>query len=68
MKKLIIALGCVSAVLLISSCTTDSVEEIDNTNSKNNPKNSLNSTTAPLDVPSSILMDIGNDDKDKQKT
>nr|WP_314897229.1 hypothetical protein [uncultured Flavobacterium sp.] len=30
MKKLVFAMGCVAAVILMSSCTTDSVESSNN--------------------------------------
>ncbi|MFV5703043.1 hypothetical protein ACM55F_14320 [Flavobacterium sp. XS2P12] len=64
MKKLLIAMGCVAAVILTSSCTTDSLEGQENTNNSKNystkPNNSLN-------ISNSILLDTGGDDKDKVK-
>ncbi len=54
MKKLLLFLSCFTAVILMSSCTTDSIET---TNS---------SEISTLEVPaSSSVPPIGRDDKDK---
>lgn len=64
MKKLVIAMGCLTSVVLMSSCTADSVESSDNETLKNLNQISPSATndTVPLAAPQ--LMD-GVDDKDK---
>ncbi len=58
-------MGCFAAVVLTVSCTSDNLEETKNSTNKNNPENFSTSATDSLDVPNSILLDIGRDDKDK---
>lgn len=59
MKKLLIAMGCVAAVILTSSCTTDSLEGQENTNNNNIQKTA---------TPSPVILDTGDDNIDKTKT
>jgi outer membrane lipoprotein-sorting protein len=44
MKKLLIAMCCITAIVLMSSCTTDSVEDIENQNSKTSDQISVSTT------------------------
>jgi hypothetical protein len=59
MKKLLIAIGCISAIISMSSCTADGLESDKKENSNNYNKISVSATdevTPPLI-----------DDKDKSK-
>lgn len=56
-------MGCFTAIILMSSCTTDSIEEIKKENSKNNNEISVSATT---DIPPAETdATPGVDDKDK---
>ena len=68
MKKLLLAMGCITAIVLMSSCTTDSVEDIKNTTNKNNPKNISVEVMGSIEVPNPNVLEIGDIDKDKTKT
>lgn len=52
-------MGCVAAVILTSSCTTDSLEGQENTNNNNIQKTA---------TPSPVILDAGDDNIDKTKT
>lgn len=54
-------MGCITAIALMSSCTTDSIEE---------PTNSINNNIqeAPAPTPTPVYLENGNDDKDRTKT
>lgn len=67
MKKLLLAMGCITAIVL-SSCTTDSVEDIKNTMNNTNPKNISAEVMGSIEVPNSNDLEIGDIDKDKTKT
>lgn len=60
-------MGCITAIVL-SSCTTDSVEDIKNTMNNNNPKNISAEVMGSIEVPNSNDLEIGDIDKDKTKT
>ncbi len=66
MKKLLLTMGCITAVILMSSCTADSVEDIKNENSTNSNQIPISETTDISPVETDILP--GEDDKDKAKT
>jgi len=68
MKKLLLAMGCITAIVLMSSCTTDSVEDLKNTTNKNNPKNISAEVMGSIEVPNPNVLEIGDIDKDKTKT
>ncbi|RTZ01310.1 hypothetical protein EKL98_15165 [Flavobacterium bomense] len=63
MKKLLFTIGCITAVILISSCTTDSVDDIKNENAINSNQIPISETTDVYPVETDILP--GEDDKDK---
>lgn len=67
MKKLIIAIGCLTAVILMSSCTLDSVDNSNNENLRNLNQISTLPTSDTIPVVTPQFMD-GVDDKDKAKT
>lgn len=64
MKKLVIAIGCLTAIVLMSSCTADSVESFNNKTLKNQNQISPSATTDTIPIVTPELMD-GVDDKDK---
>ncbi|WP_296685848.1 hypothetical protein [Flavobacterium sp.] len=64
MKKLLIVMCCISAITLMSSCTTDSIEDFKNTTNKNISKVVIDS----IGRLNSIDLGIGDIDKDKTKT
>jgi hypothetical protein len=61
MKKLIFTMSCITAIALMSSCTTDSIEE---------PTNSINNNIqeTPTPTPTPVYLENGDDNKDKVKT
>lgn len=59
MKKLLIAMGCISAIILMSSCTADGLESVEKENSNNYNKISV---SASDEVTPPLI-----DDKDKSK-
>lgn len=61
MKKLIFTMSCITAIALMSSCTTDSIEE---------PTNSINNNIqeAPTPTPTPVYLENGDADKDRTKT
>jgi hypothetical protein len=61
MKKLIFTMSCITAIALMSSCTTDSIEE---------PTNPINNNIqeAPTPTPTPVYLENGDDNKDKVKT
>jgi hypothetical protein len=59
MKKLVIAIGCISAVILMSSCTTDSIQD---------PNNSIKNNIQKTASPGPVILDTGDDNIDKTKT
>jgi hypothetical protein len=61
MKKLLIAMGCISGIILMSSCTTDSLESVEKENSNNYNKISVSATDEVTPPPPLI------DDRDKTK-
>ncbi|MFV8369592.1 hypothetical protein [Flavobacterium sp. LB2R40] len=61
MKKLLIAMSCISAIILMSSCTTDSLESDEKENSNNYNKISVSATDEVIPPPPLI------DDRDKTK-
>jgi hypothetical protein len=62
MKKLLIAIGCISAIILMSSCTTDSLESVEKENSNNYNKISVSATDEVTPPPPPLV-----DDRDKTK-
>ncbi|MDI5887655.1 hypothetical protein [Flavobacterium yafengii] len=62
MKKLLIAMGCISAIILMSSCTADGLESVENENSNNYNKISVSATDEIIPPPPPII-----DDRDKTK-
>ncbi|TDE52710.1 hypothetical protein [Flavobacterium sp. GT3P67] len=62
MKKLLIAMGCISAIILMSSCTTDSLESDKKENSNNYNKISVSATDEIASPPPPLI-----DDRDKTK-
>lgn len=68
MKKLLIALGCVAAVILMSSCSSDSLEETENTMNKKIQETLSTEVIDSLSVTNSIELDNGDGDTDKDKT
>lgn len=67
MKKPVIVMGCLTAVFLMSSCTSDSIESSNNENLRNLNQISTSATTDTIPVVTPQFMD-GVDDKDKAKT
>jgi hypothetical protein len=59
MKKLLIAMGCLSAVILMSSCTTDSIGDTEKETSSKYTKLSVSATDEVIPPPI--------DDRDKTK-
>ena len=59
MKKLVFTIGCVITIALMSSCTTESIDDIQNQNSKTSNQISISATEATT---------VAIDDKDKTKT
>jgi hypothetical protein len=64
MKKLLIVMGCITAIILMSSCTTDSVEDIEKENSNNSNQISVSATGDTIPGVTIETLD-GVDDKDK---
>lgn len=62
MKKLLIATGCISAIILMSSCTADYLESVENENSSNYNKISISATAEVTPPPPPLI-----DDRDKTK-
>ena len=60
-------MGCITAIVLMSSCTTDSIEETKNTTNKNNPENFSASVLDSLEVTNTLEPDNGDGDKDRTK-
>ena len=60
MKKLLIAMGCISAVISMSSCITDSIEGTDKEISNKYTKLSVSATDEVIPPPI--------DDRDKTKS
>ncbi len=61
-------MGCITAIVLMSSCTTDAVEDINDTTNKNNPETISAEVMDSIEVPNSNNLEIGDIDKDKTKT
>jgi hypothetical protein len=66
MKKLLIATGCV-AVIVLSSCTPDTIDETKDFANKNNPEILSVENTDSLNVTNSTSLYNGDDNKDKTK-
>ncbi|AOW10807.1 hypothetical protein [Flavobacterium gilvum] len=64
MKKILFAIGSIVAMIIVSSCSADSLDDVKNENAIN--KSQITSDT--LRVAPAQLMDDGVDDKDKAKT
>jgi hypothetical protein len=60
MKKLLLAMGCISAAVAMSSCTADGLDT-EQENSKHYNQITVSATDEPIPVPPLI------DDKDKTK-
>ena len=60
-------MGCITAIVLMSSCTTDSIEETKNTTNKNNLENFSASVLDSLEVTNTLEPDNGDADKDRTK-
>ena len=60
-------MGCITALVLMSSCTTDSIEGTKNTTNKNNPENLSASVLDSLEVTNNLESDNGDSDKDRTK-
>jgi hypothetical protein len=69
MKKLIIVMSCFTAVILMSSCTTDSIDDIKKENSINSQEvpTTNASTGTPTNPPVETDTTTGVDDRDKSK-
>lgn len=65
MKKLLIAMGCIAAIVL-SSCTSDTIDETKDFTNKINPEIISTEVLDSIGVTNSNTLDIG--DKDKTKT
>jgi hypothetical protein len=59
MKKLLIAMGCIAAVILMSSCTTDNTEYTNK---------SINNNIQKTAAQSPVILEAGDDNIDKTKT
>ena len=68
MKKLLLTMGCITAIVLMSSCTTDGIEDIKNTKNNNNSKTISGEVLGSIEVPNSNSLETGDTDKDKTKT
>ncbi|MDI5950267.1 hypothetical protein QLS91_09720 [Flavobacterium sp. LB2P84] len=66
MKKLLIAMGCVAAIVL-SSCTSDTIDETKDFTNKNNPEILSVEIIDSLNVTNSTGLYNGDDNKDKTK-
>lgn len=69
MKKLIIVMSCVTAAVLMSSCTTDSIDDIKKENAINSQEVSTidASPETPTNPPAETDTTTGVDDRDKSK-
>ncbi|WP_413998093.1 hypothetical protein ACMDB5_09865 [Flavobacterium sp. W1B] len=64
MKKLLFIIGCMSIVVTISSCSTESMQDIKKINSEN--QNQFSEIPADSLAPRTTdIQEIGKDDKDK---
>ncbi|HEX9152275.1 MAG TPA: hypothetical protein VF842_09345 [Flavobacterium sp.] len=68
MKKLLIAIGCIAAIVQMSSCTSDSVQETKNTTNKTTPEIISAEVLDSIPAPNSIEPDNGDTDPGKTKT
>lgn len=64
MKKLLFAIGSIAAMIIVSSCSADSLEDTKKENSINKNQISPSATTDTIPTPQSID-DIGDKDKNQ---
>jgi hypothetical protein len=67
MKKLLFAIGCITAMALMTSCTTDNIEEPESITTKNNPEILSSEVIDSTTVTNFDEYDHGKYDKDKVK-
>lgn len=68
MKKLLIAMGCITAIILTSSCSPDSIEEPRSSSTKYNQETILTRAIDSLSVTNYTELDNGDGNTDKTKT
>lgn len=67
MKKLLFAIGSIAAMIIVSSCSADSLDDMNKENAINKDQISKSISIDTLQVAPSQLLDDGVDDKDRTK-
>lgn len=67
MKKLLFGIGSIAAMIIVSSCSADSLDDTNKENAINKDQISRSIRIDTLQVAPSQLLDDGVDDKDRTK-
>jgi hypothetical protein len=67
MKKLLITMAFISAIILASSCTADNFEETENATNTYNKKTISSGVIDSITVKTGVLLYNGDNDKDRVK-